>query len=242
MLTPHDFFDLSEALHRAAFDNAAFCWDPLKWLDQYIEAAFAADFPPGIHPEAVVMPTAVVNQAQVHVGKGAKIMPGAYVEGPAIISAGANVAQGAYVRASVVASPGAIIGHTTEAKNALFLENAHAPHFAYVGDSILGARTNLGAGTKLSNLAVNSVKDPATGERPTIIIHVNDQPYDTGLVKLGAILGDDAQTGCNTVANPGTLIGKRTLVYALANLRKGYIPPDSLVKVRQTQEVVERIG
>ena len=240
MLTPEDFFDLSHALHRAVFEGADYCWDPLKWLDRYISEAFASDYQPGVHPDAKVMPTAVVNEAQVHVGAGATIMPGAYVDGPAIISAGATVGQGAYVRADVIASPGAIIGHASEAKNALFLEDAHAPHFAYVGDSILGARTNLGAGTKLSNLAVNSIKDAATGKRPTIVIHVDDQPYDTGLAKLGAVMADDSQTGCNTVANPGTLIGKRTLVYALANLRKGYIPADSVVKVRQTQQVVER--
>jgi NDP-sugar pyrophosphorylase family protein len=241
MLTPQDFFDLNGTLHGAVFDEAHYCWDPLKWLDQYIAKAFAADFPPGVHPDANVMLTAVVEENQVHIGAGAKIMPGAYVEGPAIISAGATVGQGAYVRANVILSPGALLGHSGEAKNALLLEDAHAPHFAYVGDSILGRRTNLGAGTRLSNLAVNSAKDPATGARPTITIYVNDQPYDTGLSKLGAIIGDDVQTGCNTVTNPGTLIGRRALVYALANVRKGLIPPDSVVKVRQTQQVVARI-
>ncbi|NJL92205.1 MAG: hypothetical protein HC915_00040 [Anaerolineae bacterium] len=99
---------------------------------------------------------------------------------------------------------------------------------------------NLGAGTKLSNLAMNSAKDPHTGQRPTVIITLDDQHYDTGLVKLGAVLGDDSQTGCNTVTNPGVLLGPRTLVYALASLRKGYYPPDSVIKVRQTQQRIAR--
>lgn len=240
MLTPSDFFDLSSALHAGAFKDATYCWDALKTLGDYIQASFASDFPPGIHPDAKVHPSAVINTAQVHIGAGAVIMPQTYIEGPAIISAGASVVQGAYVRADVVLSPGAILGHTSEAKNALFLENAHAPHFAYVGDSILGARVNLGAGTKLSNLAMNSEKDPLTGKRPTVIIQIKDQTYDTELAKLGAIFGDDAQSGCNTVTNPGSLIGKGTLIYAMASVRKGYYPPNSILKVRQTQQVLER--
>jgi NDP-sugar pyrophosphorylase family protein len=240
MLSPNDFFDLSQAQHARAFDGATYCWDALKTLGAYIQACLAGDFPPGIDPSAQVHPSAVINTQQVHIGPGAVIMPQTYIEGPAIISAGASVVQGAYVRADVILSPGAILGHTSEAKNALFLENAHAPHFAYVGDSILGRHVNLGAGTKLSNLAMNSEKDPMTGQRPTVIITVKDQTYDTGLAKLGAILGDEAQTGCNSVTNPGTLIGKGTLVYALASVRKGYYPPHSIVKVRQTQQVLER--
>lgn len=240
MLAPSDFFDLSKALHAAAFDQAEYCWDALKTLEAYIQRCLAENFKPGIDPSAKVHPTAVVNTEQVHIGAGVVIMPHAYVEGPAIISAKASVVQGAYVRANVVLSPGAVLGHTSEAKNALFLENAHAPHFAYVGDSILGRHVNLGAGTKLSNLAMNSEKDMATGKRPTIVIHVQDQAYDTGLEKLGAIMGDESQTGCNTVTNPGTLIGCRTLVYAMASLRKGFYPPDSVVKIRQSQQLIER--
>ena len=240
MLTPSDFFDLSRTMHIAAFENAVFCWEPLMTLGDYVLRCLSQDFQPGIHPDAVVHPSAVINESQVYIGAGAVVMPQAYIEGPAIISGGATVGQAAYVRADVVLSPGAVLGHASEAKNALFLEYAHAPHFAYVGDSILGARVNLGAGTKLSNLAMNSEKDPETGKRPTILIQVQDAVYDTGLAKFGAVIGDDAQTGCNTVTNPGTLIGARTLVYAMAAVRKGYYPPDSVLKVRQMQEVVER--
>jgi len=242
MLAPADFFDLSHALHAAAFDGAEFCWSPLLQLDAYVQRCLAGAFPPGIDPLAEVHPSAVVNATQVHIGAGAKVLPHAYVEGPAIISAGATVGQGGYVRTDVVLSPGAVVGHNSEAKNALFLEDAHAPHFAYVGDSILGARVNLGAGTKLANFPSNSPKDPHTGKRPSIIIYVQDVAYDTGMAKLGAVMGDDVFVGCNTVTNPGTLIGARTVVYTLANLRKGYIPSDSVVKVRQTQQIMARRG
>ncbi len=135
---------------------------------------------------------------------------------------------------------GSVLGHASEAKNSLFLPQAHAPHFNYVGDSILGHRANLGAGTKLSNLTIISEKDRMTGERPTIQIQVEDLIYDTGLAKLGSILGDDAQTGCNSVLNPGCLVGPRTLVYANLSLRKGYYGADQMIKLRQSISLAKR--
>ncbi|UCC54594.1 MAG: hypothetical protein JSV68_11625, partial [Anaerolineaceae bacterium] len=114
------------------------------------------------------------------------------------------------------------------------------PHFNYVGDSILGHRVNLGAGTKLSNLGILSQKDPGSGKRPTINLLVDSREYDTGLAKLGAILGDDVQTGCNAVLNPACLVGSRTLIYANLSLRKGYHPADSVVKLRQTVRRIDK--
>jgi NDP-sugar pyrophosphorylase family protein len=150
------------------------------------------------------------------------------------------VRHGAYVRSNALVSRGCVVGHATEVKNSILLPGAHAPHFNYVGDSILGRKVNLGAGTKLSNLTVVSVKDPATGKRPTLKITVAGEVFDTGLAKLGAILGDGAQTGCNSVLNPGVLIGPRSLVYANASLPKGYYPGDTIIKLRQTFEYAER--
>jgi bifunctional N-acetylglucosamine-1-phosphate-uridyltransferase/glucosamine-1-phosphate-acetyltransferase GlmU-like protein len=141
------------------------------------------------------------------------------------------------VRENVVLLAGSLLGHASEAKNSLFLPGAHAPHFNYVGDSILGHDVNLGAGTKLSNLAINSRKDPETGRRPTIQLEIAGSQFDLGLSKLGAILGDGAQTGCNAVLNPGCLVGPRTLVYANVSLRKGYYPPDQIIKLRQQIDV-----
>ena len=144
------------------------------------------------------------------------------------------------MRENVIILSGAMLGHASEAKHSLFLPNAHAPHFNYVGDSILGQGVNLGAGTKLSNLTLVSVKDPVTGKRPTLDLHIDGNVYDTGLAKLGAILGDNTQTGCNAVLNPGCVIGQDSLVYANLSLRKGYYPPNSIIKLRQQTNVIQR--
>jgi bifunctional N-acetylglucosamine-1-phosphate-uridyltransferase/glucosamine-1-phosphate-acetyltransferase GlmU-like protein len=136
--------------------------------------------------------------------------------------------------------PGSILGHASEAKHSLFLPGAHAPHFNYVGDSILGQGVNLGAGTKLSNLTLVSAKDPLTGKRPTLELIIDNERYDTGLAKLGAVLGDNTQTGCNAVLNPGCIVGKNTLIYANLSLRKGYYPPESVIKLRQQTTITTR--
>ncbi|MFN2188996.1 MAG: hypothetical protein ACK2T3_09540, partial [Candidatus Promineifilaceae bacterium] len=150
--------------------------------------------------------------------------------------ADAVVRHGAFIRENVIILEGGILGHASEAKNSIMLHGAHAPHFNYIGDSILGAHVNLGAGTKLSNLTMVSVKDPHTGRRPTLQFIVGERLYDTGLAKLGAILGDDVQTGCNAVLNPGCLVGPRTIIYANVSLRKGYYEPDCVQKLRQAVE------
>jgi len=232
MLRPDDFFDLSDPLVDALFEGSEYVWEVLnkiRWHTRRLtrdRRKVLGDIEPG----------AFVSERAVYIAEGARVEPGAYVLGPAYIGTGAVVRHGAFVRENVIMFPGSVLGHASEAKNSLFLPRAHAPHFNYVGDSILGHRVNLGAGTKLSNLTMVSVKDPRTGERPTLTLTVGGETYDTGLAKLGAILGDDVQTGCNSVLNPGVLLGPRTLVYANASVRKGYYPPDVIVKLRQTIE------
>ena len=186
------------------------------------------------------MPGAYVGDRPIYIGEGAVVEPGTYIHGPAYIGPGTLVRHGAFVRENVIMLPGAIIGHASEAKNALFLPNAHAPHFAYVGDSVLGHNTNLGAGTKLSNLTLISEKDKESGKRPTIKLQIDEETYDTGLAKFGAILGDGAQTGCNSVLNPGTLIGRNSLVYANMSVRKGYYPPNCMLRLRQKTTTTPR--
>jgi NDP-sugar pyrophosphorylase family protein len=176
----------------------------------------------------------------MYVAEGATVEPGAYIKGPAYIGPGAVVRHGAYIRENVILLADSILGHASEAKNSLFLPGSAAPHFGYVGDSILGHRVNLGAGTKLSNVTLVSAKDPDTGKRITLKLEVEGVEVDTGLGKFGAILGDDAQTGCNSVLNPGCLIGPGTLVYANLSLRKGYYPANSLLKLRQKTERARR--
>lgn len=236
MLKPTDFFDLSDPETAVFFDGCHFVWEALSQIGAQV-ARLVGD---SQRIEGEVMPGAHLSGRPLVIEAGARIEPGAYVHGPAYIGAGALVRHGAFVRENVILLAGSVLGHASEAKNSLFLPGARAPHFNYVGDSILGHRVNLGAGTKLSNLGILSEKDARTGKRPSIQIVVDGQMFDTGLTKLGAILGDDVQTGCNSTLNPGCLVGRNTLVYANASLRKGYHPPHSIIKLRQTIRRVEK--
>ncbi|NKQ36818.1 MAG: glucose-1-phosphate thymidylyltransferase [Chloroflexi bacterium] len=238
MLSPADFFDLGDGNTAVFFHDCEYVWQAIGQIGSHI-IRLVGD---GQTILGEVMAGAYLSDQPIYIAAGARIEPGAYVHGPAYIGPGAVVRHGAFVRENVILLPGAILGHASEAKNALFLPGAHAPHFNYVGDSILGHRVNLGAGTKLSNLTVISEKDAVTGKRPSIQLVIDGQIYDTGLAKFGAILGDDAQTGCNSVLNPGCLVGPRSLVYPNLSLRKGYHPPDSILKLRQSVRRIDRIG
>ena len=236
MLKPADFFDLADAETAVLFSEIDYVWEAISNIKKHVTRLVGEQ--QTIIGE--VMDGAYIGDRPIYIGEGARIEPGAYIHGPAYIAPGATVRHGAFVRENVILLEGAILGHASEAKNALFLPHAHAPHFNYVGDAILGHYVNLGAGTKLSNLGVLSEKDAVTGKRPSIVLTINGEQYDTGLAKFGAVLGDHAQTGCNSVLNPGCVIGPRTLIYANASLRKGYYPADSIVKLRQTIEIAER--
>jgi UDP-N-acetylglucosamine diphosphorylase / glucose-1-phosphate thymidylyltransferase / UDP-N-acetylgalactosamine diphosphorylase / glucosamine-1-phosphate N-acetyltransferase / galactosamine-1-phosphate N-acetyltransferase len=235
-LRPSALFDLTDATTAAFFEGCEYVWQALPQIRHHVARLTAG----GTRLAGTVMPGAWLGDGPIVIEAGAIIEPGAYIVGPAYIGAGAVVRHGAYVREYVILLPGAVLGHASEAKNSLFLPGAGAPHFAYVGDSILGHRVNLGAGTKLSNLAIISEKDKTTGKRPTIRLQIENREYETGLSKFGAILGDDAQTGCNSVLNPGCIVGPRTLIYANVSLRKGYHPADSIIKLRQNIRTIGR--
>ncbi|MDX1413998.1 MAG: hypothetical protein R3293_07385 [Candidatus Promineifilaceae bacterium] len=236
MIKPADFFDLSNDNVSQLFEGCDYVWQAIAHIGRHVarltgsEQVILGDIAPG----------AYLSDRPLYIGRHARIEPGAFIQGPAFIGEGAVVRHGAYLRENVIMLPGSLLGHASEAKNTLFLPGAQAPHFNYAGDSILGQKVNLGAGTILSNLGILSRKDPDSGKRPSIVLTIDDKQYDTGLAKLGAILGDGAQTGCNAVLNPGSLVGPRTLVYANLSLRKGYHAPDSIIKLRQTVRRIEK--
>ncbi len=237
MTDPTDFFDLTRFQHRDLWRRGDRVWDALKRLHAYLEALV----PPGtLDIQGEISQGATLHGTGIRIGPGTVVEDGAYIAGPAVIGGDCRIRHGAYMRGGVVAGDGCVIGHATEVKGAILLNGSKAPHFAYVGDSILGQEANLGAGTKLSNLTLVSARSPETGRRPTLRIRIDDRTYDTGLTKLGAILGDDVQTGCNCVTHPGCLVGPRTLIYANVALRKGYTPADSLVKLNQATTVAPR--
>ena len=217
MFAPDDLFDLRDFGHRALFDGLKYVWEALPRIEGYIKSVIR----PGIHGEVMAHVTLV---GDVSIGEGTVVEPGAFINGPTIIGKNCQVRQNAYIRGSVLVGDGCVIGHSTEVKNSVFMDASNAPHFNYVGDSILGAEANLGAGTKLSNFKITVDK--------TIKIKVGDEVFDTGLIKFGAILGDGVQTGCNAVLNPGTLIGRRSQIYA-CSLVRGFVPPGTIVKLRQ---------
>jgi NDP-sugar pyrophosphorylase family protein len=241
VLRPDDFFDLSNLAEPLAglFQGVDHVWQVLAKLQLYLEQILASETAIHGHVEAGAT---LVNPESIYIGPGTRVEAGAYIAGPTYIGTNCTVRHGAYVRGSVMAGDGCVLGHASEFKNALLLPGSHAAHFAYVGDSILGHRVNLGAGTKLANLEMFSDAVKAkTGQRPTIKIAVPDmaEPVDTGLTKMGTIFGDDSQAGCNTVANPGCLIGRNTIVYAGSSLPKGYWPANKLIKLRQQLELAD---
>lgn len=158
-----------------------------------------------IHPQAYLE-----NPDQIVVMEGAFIEPFAFVAGPTIVAPKASIRHGAYVRGSVYVGPEAVVGHTSEVKGSILLNKAKAAHFAYVGDSILGVDTNLGAGTKLANLRF---------DHANVKVNIPKSPIDSGLKKFGAILGNRAQTGCNSVTNPGTVLLPDAMVLPTSNAR-----------------------
>lgn len=170
---------------------------------------------------SVIMAGTVFKGGRIMIGKGVLIEPGAYINSPTIIGDQTEVRHGAYVRGNCLIGKNCVIGHVTEVKHSIFLDGAKAGHFAYLGDSILGNGVNLGAGTKLANLRFI---------RGDISIATADGLLETGLRKLGAILGDQVQTGCNSVTSPGTLLGKKSMVIPNATVPSGYHPDSSLIR------------
>ena len=163
----------------------------------------------------------------VFVGENVKISTTATIEGPAIIGEGTEIRPGAYIRGNVITGKNCTIGNSTEIKSSILLDKVQVPHYNYVGDSVLGNHAHMGAGAVCSNLKADG---------KNVVIHA-DEDYETGLRKVGGILGDNADVGCGCVLNPGTIIGKNTSVYPLISLR-GVYPENSIVK--QADNIVER--
>ena len=164
---------------------------------------------------------AVIVGRNIRIGRGVLIESGAMVKAPAIIGDYSEIRQGAYLRGYCLIGRRCVVGHTTEVKHSIFLDDAKAGHFAYIGDSILGANVNLGAGTKFANLRFLP---------GTIIVRTPQGAVDTGLKKLGAILGDRVQTGCNSVTSPGTLIGPDSFLMPNVTAPSGAHPRKSVIR------------
>lgn len=223
MFRPTDLFDLTQTEHAALFDGCEHAWDALKKLKDYLKTHVRSEH----HHRSVGQ--AWIGE-HVFIGEGTVIENGVMIKGPAIIGRNCQIRHNAYLREDVIVGDTSVVGNSCELKNVILFNNCQVPHFNYVGDSILGYRSHLGAGVILSNVKV--VKGNVT-------VDVEGQPIDTGLRKFGALLGDHTDIGCNAVLNPGSIIGRGSILYPGVNWRGG-LPANMIVKNKAGQEVVVR--
>lgn len=221
---PQDYLDLDHTAHRMLFENTANVWGALEKIATYLQFSLK----PGFAGELVGKP---FIGPDVFIGEGTIVEHGAMIKGPAWIGANCHVRNGCYVRENVIVGDDVVLGNSCEFKNCLIFDGAQVPHFNYVGDSILGYKSHLGAGAIISNVRLDH------GE---IAVETGDgNQTGTGLRKFGAILGDHAEVGCNAVLNPGSIIGRRAVVYPGAQWR-GVLAADSIAKFRQSFSVIAR--
>ena len=223
MFKPADLFDLSQTEHGSIFEGCGYAWEALRKIPAYI----LANLRPALRNRCEGV--AYIGE-RVFVGEGTVIEDGVMIKGPAIIGRNCEIRHNAYFRENVIIGDNCIVGNSCELKNAMLFNHAVAPHFNYVGDSILGFHAHLGAGVKISNVKL------VPGN---VFVEVDGAPVDTGLRKFGALLGDHAEIGCNAVLNPGSIIGRGSVLYPNTNWR-GILPPNMLVKNKAPQEVSVR--
>jgi NDP-sugar pyrophosphorylase family protein len=221
MFKPADLFDLSQTEHAALFEGCHYAWEALPKIADYLQTRLR----PGLHNRCEGV--AFIGE-RVFIGEGTVVEDGAMIKGPALIGRNCEIRHNAYLRENVIVGDGCTVGNSCELKNALLFNHAGVPHFNYVGDSILGFQVHLGAGVKISNLKL------VPGH---VLVEVEGKPVDTGLRKFGALVGDGVQIGCNTVLNPGSIIGRHSVIYPNINWR-GVLPPNRLVKNRAMQEIL----
>lgn len=214
---PSYFFNLNSFKHACLFDHCSYVWEVLSKISSYLKkyslGSIETDVPQG---------TFLVEPSLISIGKGTVIEPGAYIKGPCIIGENCTIRHGAYIRGDFIAGNDCVIGHDTEVKNSIMMNKSNAAHFAYLGDTVLGNGVNLGAGTKCANLKLD--------HQPISILY-EKKLIETGLRKFGAIIGDGSQLGCNSVSNPGSLLGQNVLCYPCINFG-GFIASNQIVKAQ----------
>jgi bifunctional N-acetylglucosamine-1-phosphate-uridyltransferase/glucosamine-1-phosphate-acetyltransferase GlmU-like protein len=223
MFKAADLFDLGQCEHAAIFDGCEYAWEALKGLQAYVAAAVR----PALHNRCEGV--AYIGP-QVYIGPGTVVEDGAMIKGPAIIGRNCLIRHNAYIRENVIVGDEGVVGNACELKNALLLNGCQVPHFNYVGDSILGSKVHLAAGAIISNLKLVA---------GNVMVVVDGRPFDTGLRKFGALVGDGAEVGCNAVLNPGSILGRGSVVYPNVSWR-GILPPNTIAKNRAVVEVVAR--
>jgi len=205
-----NLYNLDETIASEIFEGHEYPWEVLPLIKEFIlKLGASLDLNEYDHPSE-----------DVWISKTAEVFPSAYIHGPAIIGHGAKIRQCAFIRESAIVGEGAVVGNSTELKNVILFNKVEVPHYNYVGDSVLGFKAHLGAGAVTSNIKA---------DRKNIVIKNGDEHLETGLRKIGAMLGDNVEVGCNSVLNPGTVVGRCTNIYPLSMVR-GVIPANSIYK------------
>ncbi len=212
MVEINELFDLEKTIAADLFAGKTYPWEVLPEIKDFIlklgETLGEAEYD---HPSDGVW-----------IAKDAAVFPSAYIGSPCIIDHGAEIRQCAFIRGSAIVGKNAVVGNSTELKNVVLFDNVQVPHYNYVGDSVLGYKAHMGAGSITSNVK---------SDKTLVVIKEPGNPHETGRKKVGAMLGDNVEVGCNSVLNPGTIIGRRSNVYPTSCVR-GVIPADSIYKAK----------
>ena len=205
-----NLYDLKETIAAELLESVEYPWEALKGIGEFIRK---------IGP---TLDTDIYEQKgeEIWVAKSAKVAPTAYLNGPLIIDDDAEIRHCAFIRGSAIVGKGSVVGNSTELKNVIIFNSVQVPHYNYVGDSILGHKSHMGAGSITSNVK---------SDKTLVVVKDKDEEIKTGLKKFGAMLGDHVEVGCNSVLNPGTVIGRCSNIYPLSMVR-GVVPANSIYK------------
>ena len=206
----NQLFSLDQSIAASLFDGLTYPWEALPKIGEYIVALGAT-----LDPEKYVQ-----LGENIWVAKNATIYESAFINGPCIIDEEAEIRHCAFIRGNAIVGKKAVVGNSTELKNVVLFNNVQVPHYNYVGDSILGYKAHMGAGSITSNVK---------SDKTLVVVKNRENKIETGLKKFGAMLGDGVEVGCNSVLNPGTIIGKNSNVYPLSSVR-GVVEENSIFK------------
>ena len=204
-----DLYDLNETIAKDLFEGKTYPWEVLPEIGDFVMKLGASLSDEFDHPEE-----------NIWIHKSVKIAKTATLNGPLIIDADTEVRPGAFIRGNVLVGTNCVVGNSTELKNVVLFNTVQVPHYNYVGDSILGTHSHMGAGSITSNV---------TSDKTLVVVKNEGEEIETGLKKFGAMIGDYVEVGCNSVLNPGTVIGRNTNIYPLSPVR-GVVPENSIYK------------
>ncbi|MCF2656263.1 UDP-N-acetylglucosamine pyrophosphorylase [Lacrimispora saccharolytica] len=215
-----DLYDLNETIAVDIFEGLKFPWEVLPKIKDFIIKL----------GETLPEDKFEKKGENIWIAKSAKVFPSAYIAGPCIIDEEAEVRHCAFIRGSAIVGKGCVVGNSTELKNVILFNKVQVPHYNYVGDSILGFKAHMGAGSITSNVK---------SDKTLVVVKSDGENIETGLKKFGAMLGDNVEVGCNSVLNPGTVVGRSTNIYPTSCVR-GYIPANSIYK--DSSNIINKLG